>query len=78
MHVRVQTWAPCTIQIYVNGREWMCRQLTQQGVDFTRSGNKILWLADLETAAKLSEKFDHIDWPGTLIKKVLMVNPSHR
>jgi hypothetical protein len=47
MHVRVQTWAPYTIQIYINGREWMCRQLTQQGVDFTRSDNKILWLADL-------------------------------
>jgi len=37
MHVRVQTWAPYTIQIYINGREWMCRQLTRQGVDFTRS-----------------------------------------
>jgi len=75
MHVRVQTWAPYTIQIYINGREWMCRQLTQQGVDFTRSDNKILWLADLEAAAKLSEKFNHIDWPSTLIQKVLMVNP---
>ena len=40
MHVRVQTWAPYTIQIYINGREWMCRQLTKQGVDLTRSDNK--------------------------------------
>ena len=75
MHVRVQTWAPYTIQIYINGREWMCRQLNLQGVDFKRSDNKILWLTDLEAAAKLSEKFNHIDWPGTLIQKVLMVNP---
>ena len=75
MHVRVQTWAPYTIQIYLNGREGMCRQLTQQGVDFTRSDNKILWLADLDAASKLSEKFNHIDWPGALIQKVLKVNP---
>jgi hypothetical protein len=75
MHVRVQTWAPYTIQIYLNGREGMCRQLTQQGVDFTRSDNKILWLADLDAASKLSEKFNHIDWPGALIRKVLGVNP---
>lgn len=75
MHVRVQTWAPYTIQIYINGREWMCRQLTKQGVDFKRSDNKIVWCADFEAAAKLSEKFNHIDWPSTLIPKVRMVNP---
>lgn len=75
MHVRVQTWAPYTIQIYINGREWMCRQLNRQGVDCTRSDNKILWLADFQAATKLSEKFNHIDWPGALIQKVLMVDP---
>jgi len=67
--VRVQTWAPYTIQIYSNGGEWMCRQLAQQGVEFTRSDNKILCLSDLDASAKLSEKFKHIDWPGALIQK---------
>jgi hypothetical protein len=27
MHVRVQSWLPFTIQIDINGREWLCRQL---------------------------------------------------
>ena len=75
MHVRIQTWAPYGIQIYVNGREWMCRQLSSQGVDFERSDNKIVNLSDFDTAAKLSEKFNHIDWPGVLMPLVLMVNP---
>lgn len=75
MHVRIQTWAPYGIQIYVNGREWMCRQLSSQGVDFERSHNKIISLSDFDAAAKLSEKFNHIDWPGALMPLVLMANP---
>jgi hypothetical protein len=27
MHVRVQTWIPYTVQVYVNGREWLTRQV---------------------------------------------------
>jgi hypothetical protein len=75
MHVRIQTWAPYGIQIYVNGREWMSRQLSGQGVDFQRSDNKIIWLSDFDAAAKLSEKFNHIDWPTAFMPMVLMVNP---
>jgi len=75
MHVRIQTWAPYGIQIYVNGREWMCRQLSSQGIDFERSDNKIISLSDFDAATKLSEKFNHIDWPGSLMPLVLMVNP---
>ena len=27
MHVRIQTWFPLTIQVYVNGHDWLARQL---------------------------------------------------
>jgi hypothetical protein len=75
MHVRIQTWAPYSIQIYVNGREWLCRQLSREGIEFERSDNKIIWLSDFEAAAKLNERFFHIDWPSALMPLVLMVNP---
>src|SRR5262249_49121877 len=42
MHVRLQTWFPFTIQVYINGHEWLCRQLEQHGVRFQKSDNKIL------------------------------------
>jgi len=29
MHVRMQTWAPFTCQVYVNGHEYVARQLKQ-------------------------------------------------
>lgn len=75
MHVRIQTWAPYGVQIYINGREWMCQQLTQWKIAFERSDNKIIEISDFAAAAKLSEQFNHIDWPSALIRQVVRVNP---
>ena len=32
MHVRLQTWFPFTMQIGLNGREWLARDLTKAGI----------------------------------------------
>jgi len=39
MHVRVQTWLPLTIDVYVNGREWLARRLTRVGIAYTQVDN---------------------------------------
>ena len=36
MHVRIQGWIPYEIQIYINGREWLARQLDKAGVGYVR------------------------------------------
>jgi hypothetical protein len=36
MHVRVHTRIPYTVQVYVNGREWLARQLDTAGVGYLR------------------------------------------
>jgi hypothetical protein len=36
-HVRVQTWFPFTIQVYVNGHDWLARQLQTTGVGFVQT-----------------------------------------
>jgi hypothetical protein len=36
MHVRIQGWMPYEIQIYLNGREWLARQLDRAGVGYLR------------------------------------------
>src|ERR671912_2207805 len=41
MHVRLQTWAPYEIQIYVNGREWLARQMELP--DIERAGFPSYW-----------------------------------
>ena len=32
IHVRVQTWFPLQIQVYLNGHEWLARKLTARGI----------------------------------------------
>jgi hypothetical protein len=57
IHVRLQTWFPFAMQVYVNGHEWLCRELERRGVGFQKSDNKILQVDDLALAQKLAKEF---------------------
>ena len=61
MHVRVQTWLPCTIQVCVNGREWLARQLTRARLGFQQADNAFVALEDPRRAQALADQL--IDWP---------------
>ena len=75
MHVRLQSWFPFTLQVYINGREWLARQLDQRGIAYQRYDNKLTQLADLGTAQALCEKFAHRQWPRILDALARAVNP---
>lgn len=49
-------------QIYVNGREWLSRQLDDAGIGYLRYDNALLRIADLEAAPELCERFAHRVW----------------
>src|SRR5688500_4458217 len=74
MHVRLQTWAPYEIQVYVNGREWLARQL-EAAIGYRRSDNKITAVDDGEAVAALGERFAHTAWPPVLERQAALVNP---
>jgi hypothetical protein len=73
MHVRLQSWAPYSIQVYVNGREWLARQLDRRGIAYSKSDNKITWV--VEAARQLCDSFTHTAWPSFLDRLARMVNP---
>ena len=52
MHVRLQTWAPYEIQVYVNGREWLARQMDAAGLGYRRTDNKITQVDDFGAVAR--------------------------
>jgi len=37
--VRVQTWFPMQVQVYVTGREWLARKLARHGVRYIKHDN---------------------------------------
>jgi hypothetical protein len=75
MHVRLQAWIPYEIQVYVNGREWLARQLDKAGIGYRRHDNALLSIDDLETASKLCDRFAHRAWPRLLNAFARRMNP---
>src|SRR4051794_33722096 len=47
MHVRIQGWIPYEIQVYINGREWLARQLDKRAIGHVRYDNSLLAVDDL-------------------------------
>jgi hypothetical protein len=52
MHVRLQTWAPFTIQVYANGHEYVARQLKKKGISFEQVDNAFVELGDPAAAQR--------------------------
>jgi len=76
MHIRLQSWFPFTIQVYINGREWLGRQLQKQGIRAERYDNCFLAIDDLATAQQLCQGFAHREWHRVLDAFARRVNPK--
>lgn len=55
MHVRLQTWFSFQMQIYINGRHWLMKQLDKKGIDYKRYENSIIEVGDIKKAQKIAE-----------------------
>jgi hypothetical protein len=75
MHVRLQSWFPFQIQIYLNGHEWLARQLDKHGIGYERYQNTFLRIDDLKTARKLCRKFPRRKWARVFGPLARRVNP---
>ena len=75
MHVRVQSWLPYKVQVYVNGRDWLARQLDRGRRRYLRHDNALLRIDNLDKASALCERFAHRSWPRLLDNFARRFNP---
>jgi hypothetical protein len=75
MHVRLQSWLPMPIQVCVNGREYLARQMERAGVDFEKRENCFVRIADLPRAQAMLDKLIDRRWARTLDALARRVNP---
>jgi hypothetical protein len=68
---------PLQIQICLNGREWLARQIDQAGIRYERLDNCFPWIEDFGKAQKLMDRQLRTAWPNTLERFVRMLNPIH-
>lgn len=78
LNVRLQTWFPFTVQIVVNGREWLARQLMRREIAFDRRENCFTNIADIAAAQRLMDRQSRTNWPQVLDRLLRRVHPSHR
>jgi hypothetical protein len=74
MYVRLQSWVPLAVQVGVNGREWLARQLARAGGRFTQRGNCVL-PENAALAATCSARLATYPWERWLRRYVRLVNP---
>jgi hypothetical protein len=78
MHVRLQTWFPLVIQVYLNGHEWLARQMDRHGLAYERLDNAFIRLGEPEQAQRFADQLAHQKWPRVLEALARRANPHWR
>lgn len=77
MHVRLQTYFPFMIQVCMNGREWLIKQLRQAGLAYQRRDNCVCLVEDVDAAQRLLDAQLHSSWRDLLNDLRRQVHPAH-
>jgi len=75
MHVRLQTWIPFTIQVCLNGREWLGRQMRARGIKHQQQDNCFTQIADVEEAQELMDRLPLRRWVARFNAWARRANP---
>jgi hypothetical protein len=77
LNARIQTWFPFSIQICLNGREWLARQMDAEGLRYLRQDNCFPWIEDWTRAQELMNAQLKVNWPKLLGAIAHQLNPAH-
>jgi hypothetical protein len=75
LHVRLQSWLPLSLQVWVNGRHWLAHRLDAAAIAYTQSDNAFTTIADLDAAQRLSDGCAAWSWQRRLDELAAWVNP---
>ena len=77
-HVRVQSWYPFTVDICLNGRAMLARQMDEHHLAYRQADNCFLELADPQAAQKLADAQAKLDWVAQLNRLLALAHPVYR
>lgn len=72
---RLRSWFPFDVQVCLNGREWLGRQLDAAGVGYERHDNCFVQVADFARAQALLDAQLRVCWPALLDGIAARLNP---
>ena len=77
VNARIQTWVPFPIQVCINGREWLSRQLDAARLGYVRRENSFVWVEDAQQTQQLFDQQLKASWPNLLDEIAVGLNPVH-
>ncbi len=77
MNARIQTWFPFNIQICINGREWLAKEMDKVELSYIRKENCFTWLEDQVKTKMLIQKQLATSWANLLNEIASQLNPIH-
>ncbi len=78
IYVRLTSWFPFTVQVYLNGHSWLEKQMLKRRLGFNLHDNAFTTLDDPKAAQKLADSFVHQIWRKILDRLARQVNPLMR
>ena len=77
-HVRVQTWFPFTVDVCLNGRDRLARQMDAAGLAYRQRDNCFVWVQEAPRAQALLDQQLRTNWPLVLGRLLDQAHPLHR
>jgi hypothetical protein len=78
LHVRVQTWFPFSVDVCLNGRQWLAQQMDQAGLAYKQRDNCFVWIEDCAKAQRLLDQQLHSNWSALLDGLLELAHPLYR
>jgi hypothetical protein len=75
IHVKIHTWFPLTMQVYVNGHDFLAQKLDALGVSYTCYDNAFTQLGAGQVAQQCADRFVKQNWPKLLGALARQFNP---
>jgi len=75
MHVRLQSWFPFSVQIYINGHEWLARKMDRHGITYKKIDNAFLRIEQPQRVQRFADNLAKKNWPRILDAFVRRANP---
>ena len=75
MFVKIQTWFPFNIQVYINGRELMKAVFDKNGISYQCYDNSFTDISDVAKAQELADRFDSKKLSRCLDSFARSINP---
>lgn len=75
MYIKLQSWLPYTIKIWINGKEYLKKQLDKKGIKYTSYKNSITSVEDIKEAQQIADRFIEKKWYQVFDVFAQRINP---